>query len=44
MAALVAQFATGIWWIDPAASLGIVPFLVREGKEAWEEERCCEGH
>ena len=34
VAALVAQFVTGAWWIDPVASLAIVWFLVREGREA----------
>jgi divalent metal cation (Fe/Co/Zn/Cd) transporter len=41
VAALVAQFASGLWWIDPVASLGIVWFLVREGKEAWSGDECC---
>ena len=44
VAALVAQFATGLWWIDPVASLGIVWFLVREGKEAWSGDECCHDH
>jgi len=39
VAALAAQLATGLWWIDPVASLGIVWFLVREGKEAWQGDR-----
>ena len=41
VAALAAQFATGLWWIDPVASLGIVWFLVREGREAWSGDECC---
>ncbi|MGA7616670.1 MAG: cation transporter [Thermoanaerobaculia bacterium] len=28
----------GWWWADPAAALIMVPFLVREGWEAFEEE------
>ena len=44
VAALAAQFATGLWWIDPVASLGIVWFLVREGKEAWSGGECCRDH
>jgi divalent metal cation (Fe/Co/Zn/Cd) transporter len=39
-AALVAQLVIGAWWVDAAASLGIVWFLVREGREAWGGERC----
>ena len=41
VAALLAQLLTGAWWVDPLASLGIVWFLVREGREAWEGEDCC---
>ena len=44
VAALAAQFATGLWWIDPVASLGIVWFLVREGREAWGGDECCHDH
>jgi len=40
--ALAAQFFIGAWWVDPAASLGVVWFLVREGREAWEGEECCD--
>ncbi len=40
--ALVAQLLIGAWWIDPLASLGVVWFVVREGREAWEGEECCE--
>jgi divalent metal cation (Fe/Co/Zn/Cd) transporter len=35
---LAAQLALGAWWIDPATSLAIVWFLVKEGREAWEVE------
>ncbi len=34
IAALEVQLATGLWWIDPVASLAIVWVLVREGNEA----------
>jgi divalent metal cation (Fe/Co/Zn/Cd) transporter len=40
--ALVAQLLIGAWWVDAVASLGIVWFLVREGREAWEGEACCD--
>lgn len=40
--ALMMQLLTGAWWIDAVASLGIVWFLVREGREAWRGEECCE--
>ena len=38
--ALVAQVIIGAWWVDAAASLGIVWLLVREGREAWRGEEC----
>lgn len=31
--------AVGWWWADPVAALAMVPFLVREGREALEDER-----
>jgi divalent metal cation (Fe/Co/Zn/Cd) transporter len=40
--ALVAQFLIGAWWVDPLASLGVVWFVIREGREAWEGEKCCD--
>ncbi|MBV8408819.1 MAG: cobalt transporter, partial [Alphaproteobacteria bacterium] len=40
--ALVAQAALGAWWVDAVASLAIVWFLVREGREAWELRECCD--
>ena len=38
VAALIVQLATGAWWVDAVASLGIVWFLIREGREAWSGE------
>ena len=38
---LVAQGLTGAWWVDSITSLGIVWFLVKEGREAWSGEHCC---
>jgi divalent metal cation (Fe/Co/Zn/Cd) transporter len=32
----------GWWWADPLAALGIVYFLVREGREAWNGDSCCD--
>jgi divalent metal cation (Fe/Co/Zn/Cd) transporter len=42
VAALAAQLIVGAWWVDAVASLGIVWLLVREGREAWRGEECCE--
>jgi divalent metal cation (Fe/Co/Zn/Cd) transporter len=41
VAALLAQLLVGAWWVDPLASLGVVWFVVREAREAWEGEDCC---
>ena len=38
---LTAQYLTGAWWVDSLTSLGIVWFLVKEGREAWSGEECC---
>ncbi len=37
---LAAEFAIGAWWIDSVASLAIVYFLIKEGREAWEGDAC----
>jgi divalent metal cation (Fe/Co/Zn/Cd) transporter len=42
VAALAAQLLIGAWWVDPLASLGVVWFVVREGREAWQGEDCCD--
>jgi divalent metal cation (Fe/Co/Zn/Cd) transporter len=39
--ALVAQFFLQAWWVDPLASLGVVWFVIREGRETWKGENCC---
>ena len=30
------------WWMNPTLSLLIVWFLVREGREAWAGDDCCD--
>jgi divalent metal cation (Fe/Co/Zn/Cd) transporter len=40
VAGLIAQYLTGAWWVDSVTSLGIVWFLVKEGREAWAGEAC----
>ena len=39
---LLAQLGLRAWWVDPLASLAIVYFLIKEGREAWEVEDCCD--
>jgi len=39
---LSAQYLVGTWWIDAVTCLGIVWFVVKEGREAWQDEECCD--
>ena len=39
---LTADFLLDAWWIDPVASLGILWFVIREGREAWVGDSCCD--
>jgi divalent metal cation (Fe/Co/Zn/Cd) transporter len=32
----------GLWWMDPAAALVIAAVAVREGRESWRGEGCCD--
>ena len=32
----------GLWWLDPAAALLIAGVALKEGREAWRGEGCCE--
>lgn len=41
LAGLVLRAAFGWWWADPAAALGIVYFVVREGREALTAQDGC---
>jgi divalent metal cation (Fe/Co/Zn/Cd) transporter len=39
--ALLTQLLVGAWWVSGASALVLVPFLVREAREAWQQEHCC---
>jgi divalent metal cation (Fe/Co/Zn/Cd) transporter len=39
---LLVQLLTNAWWVDAVTSLAIVYFLVKEGREAWIDEGCCD--
>lgn len=39
---LLANALAGWWWADPAAALVIAAVAVREGRETWRGEGCCE--
>jgi divalent metal cation (Fe/Co/Zn/Cd) transporter len=32
----------GLWWLDPAAALLIAAVAIREGRQAWRGEACCD--
>jgi divalent metal cation (Fe/Co/Zn/Cd) transporter len=42
LAGLGANALLGWWWADPVAALLIAGVAVREGREAWRGEACCE--
>ena len=39
---LLADFMLGAWWVDAITSLVIVGFVVKEAREAWSGENCCD--
>jgi divalent metal cation (Fe/Co/Zn/Cd) transporter len=39
---LGANAVFGLWWMDPAAALFIAAVAVREGRESWRGEGCCD--
>ena len=34
--------ALGAWWVDSVTSLAILWFLIKEAREAWAGEACCD--
>lgn len=39
---LLANAIAGWWWADPAAALVIAAVALREGRESWRGEGCCD--
>ena len=39
--ALLAQLLVSAWWVSAVSALVLVPFLLREAREAWEGGECC---
>jgi divalent metal cation (Fe/Co/Zn/Cd) transporter len=39
---LLAEVVLGAWWVDAVTSLAIVGFVVKEAREAWSGEDCCD--
>ncbi|WP_259315347.1 cation transporter [Capillimicrobium parvum] len=42
LAGLAANAAVGAWWLDPLIGLFIAFVAVKEGREAWRGETCCD--
>jgi divalent metal cation (Fe/Co/Zn/Cd) transporter len=42
LAGLLANALAGWWWADPAAALVIAAVALREGRESWKGEACCD--
>jgi divalent metal cation (Fe/Co/Zn/Cd) transporter len=42
LAGLGANALAGAWWADPIAALAIAAVALREGREAWRGEACCD--
>jgi divalent metal cation (Fe/Co/Zn/Cd) transporter len=32
----------GLWWMDPAAALAIAAVAIKEGRERWHGDGCCD--
>lgn len=43
IAGLAATWLLNWWWLDSAAALALVPFLIKEGREAIRGHGCCGG-
>ena len=41
MAGLIATRLFGLWWLDSVAALALIPFLIKEGREAITGECGC---
>jgi len=39
---LLADLIIRAWWVDAVTSLAIVWFVVKEAREAWRGEECCQ--
>jgi divalent metal cation (Fe/Co/Zn/Cd) transporter len=39
---LVLNATVGWWWADPLAALVIAALAVREAREAWHGDHCCD--
>ena len=42
LAGLLANALLGWWWADPVAALAIAAVAVKEGRESWRGEGCCD--
>jgi divalent metal cation (Fe/Co/Zn/Cd) transporter len=42
LAGLAANALFGLWWADPVAALAVAGVALKEGRDAWRGEGCCE--
>lgn len=42
LAGLLANALAGWWWADPGAAVVIAALALREGRESWKGEACCD--
>jgi divalent metal cation (Fe/Co/Zn/Cd) transporter len=40
---LAANAVAGAWWLDPLVALVLAAWAVKEGRDAWRSESCCQG-
>jgi divalent metal cation (Fe/Co/Zn/Cd) transporter len=39
---LLANTLFGLWWLDPVAAFAVAALAIREGRESWRGEGCCD--
>jgi divalent metal cation (Fe/Co/Zn/Cd) transporter len=39
---LVGSTLFGLWWLDPIAAFVVAGLAVKEGRESWRGEGCCD--
>jgi divalent metal cation (Fe/Co/Zn/Cd) transporter len=44
MVGLAATRILGWWWLDSVAALALIPFIIKEAREAVRGEECCSGN
>jgi divalent metal cation (Fe/Co/Zn/Cd) transporter len=39
---LLLDLALGAWWVDPVTALAVLWLVIKEAREAWSADECCE--